>query len=393
MVNRRRAPERERRAGEGEGDGEGLGARATTRRSGAPPSEDRDGRRYVDRALPLAHASRALDSGRRRGGRRARARLPPLHANAAATTRSTRSFPDEGEDEPSRSRSAVASRSLETRGDASVPRGRRRGGEFESSPGDGDGDGCACAHPRGSRGTLGRRRVDGRRRGSSGARPRVSGGGTRAGLTVSDRLRCGDHATRRARVIRTRWRVRASPSHARARRTAGRRRRRAVSGRVAQAKDRASARERGRRGAYRAGWTSSRRARNRNASASRSRASAARLRDRATPRRARRARHLQALHRGGGTARARSRARPRSPARSRRRRSPATTSCDHPPSADGLRASRRHDVVAARGPRRRWSRAAAIRSASSESDARALVKRAESACALLAPSVGPSAGE
>ena len=102
---------------------------------------------------------------------------------------------------------------------------------------------------------------------------------------VSDRLRCGDPgATRRARVMRTRWRVRASPSHASARRTCGRRRRRAGLGRVAQAKDRASARERGRRGAYRAGWTSSRRARgNRNASASRSRASACAPRATARP--------------------------------------------------------------------------------------------------------------
>jgi len=145
---------------------------------------------------------------------------------------------------------------------------------------------------------------------------------------VSDRLRCGDPgATRRARVMRTRWRVRASPSHASARRTCGRRRRRAGLGRVAQAKDRASARERGRRGAYRAGWTSSRRARGigtrRRRGRARRRARLARPRDPSTrsPRET-----SSGAASGWWNCRARSRARPRS--RGRVAASPATTSCE-----------------------------------------------------------------
>ena len=85
-------PERERRAGEGEGDGEGLGARATTRGSGAPPSEDRDGRRYVDR-YPGDRLGGDDDKGRRvvAGDGDGVA-----DANAAATTRSKEPSSDEG---------------------------------------------------------------------------------------------------------------------------------------------------------------------------------------------------------------------------------------------------------------------------------------------------------
>ena len=128
-------------------------------------------------------------------------------------------------------------------------------------------------------------------------------------------------------MMRTRWRVRASPSHASARRTCGRRRRRAGLGRVAQAKDRASARERGRRGAYRAGWTSSRRARgSERVGVAVARVGARASRDRATPRRARRAETSSGAASGWWNCRARSRARPRS--RGRVAASPATTSCE-----------------------------------------------------------------
>ena len=140
-------PERERRAGEGEGDGEGLGARATTRGSGAPPSEDRDGRRYVDR-YPGDRLGGDDDKGRRvvAGDGDGVA-----DANAAATTRSKEPSSDEGEDEPSRSRSRSRSRSLETRGGV----GSTRSSSSESSKSlesdDGDGDGMPFAPTHGGR--------------------------------------------------------------------------------------------------------------------------------------------------------------------------------------------------------------------------------------------------
>ena len=174
----------------------------------------------------------------------------------------------------------------------------------------------------------------------------------------SDRRRGGDaraspdhdpvasDASRRARVMRTRGRVRASPRLASARRTCGRRRWRAGRGRGARARDRASAsaRPRGRRGAYRAGWTSSPRARG---IGTRRRRGRARRRPRLARPRVPSTRSPRETPSGAASGwwnpRARSRARPRS--RGRVAASQATTSCAKSKS-EAHRSARRatHDV-------------------------------------------------
>ena len=273
-------PERERRAGEGEGDGEGLGARATTRGSGTPPSEDRDGRRYVDR-YPGDRLGGDDDKGRRvvAGDGDGVA-----DANAAATTRSKEPSSDEGEDEPSRSRSRSRSRSLETRGGV----GSTRSSSSESSKSlesdDGDGDGMPFAPTHGGREGLwgGVESM-----GVVAVLPglvRGSRGGTRAGLGFGPspvRRPGGDEASACDADARARSRVAASRFGATNVRpkatTRGAGSRRAGEGSRERARARTPRSVSSRLDVVAAG------ARNRNASASRSRASACAPRATARP--------------------------------------------------------------------------------------------------------------
>ena len=167
----------ERRAGEGDGDGEGLGAESTTRGSGAPPSEDRVGRRYVD-LYPGDRLGGDADEGRRAVARDVTGD-GDADANAAATIRSKEPSSDEGEDEPSRSRSL-----------STVARGRdgstRSSSSSESSKSlesdDGVGDGMPFAPTHGGReGLRGGVEVMGVAAGLPGL-ALGSRGGTRAGL-------------------------------------------------------------------------------------------------------------------------------------------------------------------------------------------------------------------